>query len=82
MMPEIIQASVAQPRFRTFLLGLFAAMALVLAAIREEQAGFLSQRANRTAGEQAKRRCPAGHAGEVTHQGAFDFLPLLDFRLL
>ena len=32
MMPEIIQASVAQPRFRTFLLGLFAAMALVLAA--------------------------------------------------
>jgi len=32
MMPDIIEASVAQPRFRTFLLGLFAAMALVLAA--------------------------------------------------
>ncbi len=31
-MPDIIDASVAQPRFRTFLLGLFAAMALVLAA--------------------------------------------------
>lgn len=32
MMPDIIEASVAQPRFRTLLLGLFAAMALVLAA--------------------------------------------------
>ena len=32
MMPDIIEASLAQPRFRTFLLGLFAAMALVLAA--------------------------------------------------
>ena len=31
-MPDLINASVAQPRFRTFLLGLFAAMALVLAA--------------------------------------------------
>jgi putative ABC transport system permease protein len=31
-MPDIIEASVAQPRFRTFLLGLFAAMALALAA--------------------------------------------------
>ena len=31
-MPDIIDTSVAQPRFRTFLLGLFAAMALVLAA--------------------------------------------------
>jgi putative ABC transport system permease protein len=31
-MPDVIGASVAQPRFRTFLLGLFAAMALVLAA--------------------------------------------------
>jgi putative ABC transport system permease protein len=32
-MPDLIDASVAQPRFRTFLLGVFAAMALVLAAI-------------------------------------------------
>ncbi len=32
MMPDILEASVAQPRFGTFLLGLFAAMALVLAA--------------------------------------------------
>src|SRR4029077_506612 len=32
MMPDVIEASVAQPRFRTFLLGLFAAMALCLAA--------------------------------------------------
>jgi putative ABC transport system permease protein len=32
MMPDILDASVSQPRFRTFLLGLFAAMALVLAA--------------------------------------------------
>ena len=31
-MPDIIDASVAEPRFRTFLLALFAAMALVLAA--------------------------------------------------
>jgi putative ABC transport system permease protein len=31
-MPDALSASVAQPRFRTFLLGLFAAMALVLAA--------------------------------------------------
>lgn len=31
-MPDLIDASVAQPRFRTFLLGFFAAMALVLAA--------------------------------------------------
>ncbi len=31
-MPDILNASVAQPRFRTFLLGLFAAMALLLAA--------------------------------------------------
>jgi putative ABC transport system permease protein len=31
-MPDLINASVAQPRFRTFLLGVFAAMALVLAA--------------------------------------------------
>ncbi|HKW35249.1 MAG TPA: ABC transporter permease [Candidatus Acidoferrum sp.] len=31
-MPDLINDSVAQPRFRTFLLGLFAAMALVLAA--------------------------------------------------
>jgi predicted permease len=31
-MPDIVEASVAQPRFRTFLLGLFAAMALALAA--------------------------------------------------
>jgi putative ABC transport system permease protein len=32
-MPDLIDASIAQSRFRTFLLGLFAAMALVLAAI-------------------------------------------------
>jgi putative ABC transport system permease protein len=32
MMPDLLEASLAQPRFRTFLLGLFAAMALVLAA--------------------------------------------------
>jgi putative ABC transport system permease protein len=32
MMPDIIEASLSQPRSRTFLLGLFAAMALVLAA--------------------------------------------------
>jgi putative ABC transport system permease protein len=31
-MPDLIDASVAQPRFRTFLLGLFGAMSLVLAA--------------------------------------------------
>ncbi len=31
-MPDLIDASVAAPRFRTFLLGLFAVMALVLAA--------------------------------------------------
>jgi putative ABC transport system permease protein len=31
-MPDALNASVAQPRFRTFLLGLFAAMALMLAA--------------------------------------------------
>ena len=31
-MPDLIDASVAQPRFRTFLLSLFAAMALALAA--------------------------------------------------
>ena len=31
-MPDIVDASVAEPRFRTFLLALFAAMALVLAA--------------------------------------------------
>ena len=31
-MPDILNSSVAQPRFRTFLLALFAAMALVLAA--------------------------------------------------
>jgi len=31
-MPEVIEASVAQPKFRTFLLGLLAAMALILAA--------------------------------------------------
>src|SRR6202046_899753 len=31
-MPNIVGESVAQPRFRTFLLGLFAAMALILAA--------------------------------------------------
>ena len=31
-MPDILNASVAQPRFRTFLLGVFATMALVLAA--------------------------------------------------
>ena len=33
MMPDVIEASVAQPRFRTLLLGLFAAMALCLATI-------------------------------------------------
>jgi putative ABC transport system permease protein len=32
MMPDIVEASLSQPRSRTFLLGLFAAMALVLAA--------------------------------------------------
>jgi putative ABC transport system permease protein len=32
MMPDILEASLSQPRFRTLLLGLFAAMALVLAA--------------------------------------------------
>jgi predicted permease len=32
-MPDIIEASVAEPKFRTFLLAVFAAMALVLAAI-------------------------------------------------
>ncbi len=31
-MPDVLEASLSQPRFRTFLLGLFAAMALVLAA--------------------------------------------------
>ena len=33
MLPDGIEASVAQPRFRTLLLGLFAAMALALAAV-------------------------------------------------
>jgi putative ABC transport system permease protein len=33
MMPDLIGASVAQPRFRTFLLGIFAAIALALATI-------------------------------------------------
>jgi predicted permease len=33
MMPDTIEASVAQPRFRTLLLGLFAGIALALAAI-------------------------------------------------
>jgi len=33
MMPDVIEASVEQPRFRTLLLGLFAGMALALAAI-------------------------------------------------
>jgi len=33
MLPDTIEASLAQPRFRTLLLGLFAAMALALAAI-------------------------------------------------
>ena len=33
LMPNVIEASLSQPRFRTFLLGVFAAMALVLAAI-------------------------------------------------
>jgi putative ABC transport system permease protein len=33
MMPDVIEASVAQPRFRTLLLGLFAAMALALAGV-------------------------------------------------
>jgi putative ABC transport system permease protein len=33
ILPDSIDASVAQPKFRTFLLGLFAAMALALAAI-------------------------------------------------
>jgi putative ABC transport system permease protein len=32
-MPDVVEGSVAQPRFRTFLLGLFAGMALILAAI-------------------------------------------------
>ncbi len=32
LMPEIIEASLSQPRFRTLLLGVFAAIALVLAA--------------------------------------------------
>jgi predicted permease len=32
MMPDILEASITQPRFRTLLLGLFAAMALLLAA--------------------------------------------------
>jgi putative ABC transport system permease protein len=31
-MPNVVEGTVAQPRFRTFLLGLFAAMALILAA--------------------------------------------------
>src|SRR5579859_6840590 len=33
MMPDVIEASVEQPRFRTLLLGVFAGMALALAAI-------------------------------------------------
>ena len=33
MLPDGIESSVAQPRFRTFLLGVFAAMAMALAAI-------------------------------------------------
>ncbi len=32
-MPEIVEASISQPRFRSFLLGLFAALALLLATI-------------------------------------------------
>jgi predicted permease len=32
IMPDVIEESLAQPRFRTFLLGLFAAMAVLLAA--------------------------------------------------
>ena len=31
-MTEVMKASMAQPKFRTFLLGIFAAMALILAA--------------------------------------------------
>ena len=32
-LPDVLNASVAQPRFRTFLLGLFGAIALILAAV-------------------------------------------------
>jgi hypothetical protein len=48
---------------------------------RQDQLARPPQRADRAAGEQAERRRPPSHAREVTHQGAFELLIRLAFRL-
>jgi putative ABC transport system permease protein len=67
LLPDLIDASVSQPRFRTFLLGLFAAMALVLAATGIF--GVISYSVSRRANEIGIRVALGASRGTILRMG-------------